>query len=337
MKRIFSAQVLVAAALASVAFATPPAFAVTDPLEREANQSQQAARSLLTAVTRNGDRLVAVGERGHVLLSDDAGATWRQARVPVSVTLTAVAFADARNGWACGHGAVILHTEDGGLTWTKQFDGRTAAGGDDNADKPLLDIHFEDARHGFAIGAYGLAFTTVDGGRHWQSIAAGIPNPDGKHLYAMRRVGQILYIVGEQGAIFASSDGGNSFKPVASPYKGSFFDLVPIADKVFLVAGLRGSVYRTADGGATWARIDIASKDAVLAGARLADGSVALVDGAGNLWRSDDAGKSFAGGRIATPFPLSGIAQASAAQFAVVGARGVVVMPASRHEPVVRP
>lgn len=340
MKRVSLAHGFFAAAALSAALAAPPAVALADPLDREAVKTILAPRALLTAVARNGSRLIAVGERGHVLLSDDEGATWRQARVPVSVTLTAVAFADARNGWACGHGAVILHTADGGLTWNKQFDGNASprtAGDDGIADKPLLDIHFEDTQNGFAVGAYGLAFATTDGGRHWESIAARIPNPEGKHLYALRRVGQIFYIVGEQGAIFASRDGGTSFKPVASPYKGSFFDLIPIADRTFLVVGLRGSVYRTADGGATWTRIDIPSKDAVLAGTLLRDGTLALVDGAGNLWRSTDAGKRFTGGRIATPFPLSGIVQSSPSQLAAVGARGVVVLPAAHQEKVARP
>ncbi len=54
------------------------------------------------------------GERGIVLLSDDAGVSWRQAKVPVSVSLTAVQFVDAEQGWAVGHLGVVLHTQDGG-------------------------------------------------------------------------------------------------------------------------------------------------------------------------------------------------------------------------------
>jgi len=48
-----------------------------------------------------GDRLVVVGERGTVQLSDDAGATRRQIDTPTSVTLTSVRFASRTQGWGC--------------------------------------------------------------------------------------------------------------------------------------------------------------------------------------------------------------------------------------------
>src|SRR5436305_1593689 len=70
-----------------------------DVLERPALMSPRAARSVLLAVVRADKRLVAVGEGGIVLLSDDNGNTWRQVPVPVSTTLTNVYFADGKNGW----------------------------------------------------------------------------------------------------------------------------------------------------------------------------------------------------------------------------------------------
>ena len=83
--------------------------------------SERAARSLLLGVAEAGPRLVAVGHRGHVVLSDDGGESWRQARsVPTRASLTAVRFVDAREGWAVGHDAIILHSSDGGETWELQ-------------------------------------------------------------------------------------------------------------------------------------------------------------------------------------------------------------------------
>ena len=77
-----------------------------------------APKSLLLDGASAGSRLVVVGERGHVLVSPDGGASWKQARVPVRALLTAVHMHDARIGWAVGHDAVILRTEDGGMTWS---------------------------------------------------------------------------------------------------------------------------------------------------------------------------------------------------------------------------
>ena len=39
----------------------------------------KASKSLLLDITGSGSRLVAVGEHGHILFSDDAGANWEQA------------------------------------------------------------------------------------------------------------------------------------------------------------------------------------------------------------------------------------------------------------------
>lgn len=87
---------------------------------------REAAGQRLLDITRAGERLLAVGARGLVILSGDEGQSWRQVPVPVSATLTAVSFADARHGWAVGHAGVIIATRDGGENWTLQFDGERA-------------------------------------------------------------------------------------------------------------------------------------------------------------------------------------------------------------------
>ena len=75
-------------------------------------------RILLMDVTRAGDRLVTVGERGFTLVSDDAGQSWRAVATPVTRSLTRVAFENDKLGVAVGHGGSIVRTEDGGETWT---------------------------------------------------------------------------------------------------------------------------------------------------------------------------------------------------------------------------
>ena len=67
----------------------------------------KALQGAMLAVGAAGTRLVAAGERGIVLYSDDAGKSWRQAAVPVSVSLTALQFVDGKNGWAVGHQGVV--------------------------------------------------------------------------------------------------------------------------------------------------------------------------------------------------------------------------------------
>ena len=140
-----------------------------DAANKPAEIEPLAESSLLLDLAMAGTRVVAVGERGHVLLSDDQGATWRQAKsVPTRVMLTAVFFADAEYGWAVGHDETILNTVDGGETWTRSHFAP-------EAQQPLLDLWFANRVSGIAVGAYGAYFTTNDGGRHWASAKFAPP------------------------------------------------------------------------------------------------------------------------------------------------------------------
>ena len=86
-------------------------------LSQPALLTPKALGAATLAVTRAGPRLVAVGERGTVLLSDDHGVSWKQAAVPVQATLTCVRFVDEKTGWAAGHLGVVLRSADGGRSW----------------------------------------------------------------------------------------------------------------------------------------------------------------------------------------------------------------------------
>lgn len=257
-----NANRLIALAVLAGALVTSPVQAASTAAA-PAPSAAQGLHAVLLDITRAGHRLVAVGERGTVLLSDDNGNGWRQAAVPVNNTLTAVRFADSRQGWAIGHAGVVLHSDDGGEHWALQLDGTEAArlelnaaqaSGDearlgaakrllaDGADKPWLALSFSDARHGVVVGAYGLAMATEDGGATWQSWMGRLPNPQGLHLYAVQRQGPALYIAGEQGLFLRSADDGAHFEAVATPYEGSFFALGALPDQRILLGGLRGSL-----------------------------------------------------------------------------------------------
>lgn len=83
----------------------------------------RASTSTLVDIDRAGSRLVAVGERGHVLYSDDEGTHWHQGKMPFTRMLTGVSFVDDKFGWAVGHQSMVFHTTDGGETWIRQLDG----------------------------------------------------------------------------------------------------------------------------------------------------------------------------------------------------------------------
>src|SRR3546814_8244639 len=210
MPLLLACMSLVCAPLASAEF--------TDPLDAPAITSALAEHGLINGLARAGKRLVAVGERGHILYSDDQANTWQQASVPVRSDLTAVSFGDATHGWAVAHDGVVLATTDAGKSWMKQLDGRRvgplladysarqrpsdlddpayaklqAAAQrlvDEGPDKPFLDVWFADSRHGFVVGAFNLILETDEGGVQWTPWLDRTENPGDLHFYAIRRIG----------------------------------------------------------------------------------------------------------------------------------------------------
>src|SRR4029453_7009044 len=111
------------AAIASVAAAATANSGSRDVLDTPAIKTPLAARALLNGLARARERIIAGGQRGHVLFSDDGGKSWQQAAVPVSSDLVAVSFPNATTGWAVGHDGVVLRSTDAGTSWTRQLDG----------------------------------------------------------------------------------------------------------------------------------------------------------------------------------------------------------------------
>ena len=269
-----------------------------------------ASQSLLLDITEiNQSKLIVVGERGHILISTD-GVKWQQAQVPVQTTLTAVYFIDEMNGWAVGHDATILSSNDGGLSWQlqQQFP---------KVQKPLLDVLFFDANNGVAVGAYGLFYRTSDGGKHWaieyhneflypedQAYLAELKLEDEvayldeqssilPHFNRILADGEALYLAGEIGLIAKSDDLGLSWEKLDDIYPGSFYDINRTKDGSLLAVGLRGHIFRSLLDGTSWQESK-SGVTALLSSIVLSDDQrVFILGNNGVLLASDDDGETF--------------------------------------------
>lgn len=324
--RSLVSRVSLSAALLAAPLGLGQALATETTLgDRPAVASTHVTEALLLGVARAGERIVAVGEYGDVVLSDDDGKTWRQAKsVPTQVTLTAVTFVDDKTGFAVGHDTVILKTVDAGETWTKQFGG----GQSDNA---LLTVGFWDANHGLAMGAFNFTAETKDGGKTWverktlNPIQNAAPAPgaalppgaggpgapaagaapggskdpyaaatgDENHLNAaFKGPNGEFYVAAEAGAIFRSLDQGVTWEKIISGYNGSFWGGLTANDGSLYVTGMSGNIWRSTDKGTTWAKLDTNGADqSVAAGIQLKSGKFVFVGLGGQVLYSDDGQK----------------------------------------------
>ncbi|ENO87796.1 WD40/YVTN/BNR-like repeat-containing protein [Thauera linaloolentis] len=276
----------------------PKAGKGIDLLEMPALQSPKAAHSLLLGVTTAGSRLVAVGERGIVVLSDDQGQTWTQAQVPVSVTLNAVHFVSPDLGWAAGGDGVILRTDDGGRSWTKRLDGNQAN------ELVLADLK---ARIG-AVETAAARASDEEGGRFQAALEtlgfrledaeAGAGFGPSRPLLALwfkdERLG---FAVGAFGQIFRTDDGGEHWISLAgaleNPDSLHLNAIVRLPDGTLAVVGERGMIWFSSDEGASW-RANEVGYDGHLYGLIQAEPATLVAFGfAGNVFRSADGGQTW--------------------------------------------
>ena len=341
---------LVCALLAAGVLAASTGYA--DPLKRPARSSALAQQRLITSIAAIGpQRLIAVGQRGHTLLSNDTGTTWSQSAFPLSSDLTAVQFVDAEHGYAVGHDGVVLASSDGGVQWTRLLDGKTAntlaleqlqqapadpdrarllaelqRNVESGPDKPLLAVHFSSPLEGFVVGAYNLIFQTRDGGKHWQSWYDRSDNSDKLfNLYGIQAHRGQLFVVGEAGLLMRLDTARQRFVRIATGYKGSFFGLLDAGDAL-IAYGMRGNAVLSRDGGKQWNTIDSGLQASITASAKAGDGSLWLADQMGHVSVSRDGGHRFAEVKLPFNMPLAAI-YVTPNTLVLAGARGVRSLP----------
>ena len=276
-KNRFYFSILVA--MLSLAACRAPSFDANHP------PTPPEQRLLLLDTAHAGKRLVAVGEAGHIVYSDDDGVVWKQAQTPAHALLTAVYFVDESHGWAVGHDMLILTTTDGGQSWQQQFSAPKES-------RPLLDVWFRNVREGYAVGAYGAVMSTTDGGATWQAQAPS--DDDDHHLYAILGLKDgTLMLAGESGTLRRSVDQGKSWQKLAPPYAGSYFGILQAADDSLLLFGLRGHILRSPNHGEHWEEITSPAHASLMGGRVLGNGHIVLVGAAGTVLESADSGKTF--------------------------------------------
>ncbi len=309
-----------ATALLACAFTLPLTAQETTEAEAPVTAEIQplAAESLLLDIaSTSSGTFVAVGERGHIVLSDD-GEIWKQADgVPTRSTFTAVTV-HGDDIWAVGHDSVIVSSQDGGASWAQRYY-------DPDRQQAIMDIHFNDAGHGFAIGAYGLMLVTADDGDSWEDR---YPSPDEWHLNALLDLGAgKLLIAAEAGFSYLSEDGGETWEEISMPYLGSMFGAGDAGAGCVLTVGLRGHMQESCDGGRNWQELDSPTESSLSGGVN--DGEVTLLVGNSGavLERRGDSGFSVTYHSAGTDF--AAVVALGDGQFLIVGEEGVHRYPES--------
>jgi photosystem II stability/assembly factor-like uncharacterized protein len=152
------------------------------------------------------------------------------------------AFADSF-GWAVG-GTVftgtIVHTSDGGSTWSPQNSGTS----DD-----LFGVSFADANNGWVVGRDGAILHTSNGGSTWSPQNSGTG-------YSLLGVGFVDanngWAVGFSGIIVQTRDGGSTWSTQTSGTVNNLPGVSFVDANNGWAAGNSGAILHTSNGGGTW-------------------------------------------------------------------------------------
>lgn len=352
--------------LASAAVAQQPAAtpSIADPLDRPAEIMPLAKRALVLGIAQAGNRYIAVGERGQILLSDDGNAWTQSANVPLRSTLTALT-AVGNEVWAVGHDGVILHSADAGDSWQiqRRDPWQLAADGEEHDLRqgvPLLDVVFTDATHGIAIGAYSLLLRTSDGGKSWSGGRISVLGEDAAdaepaddeieehvgdtfsaeqlkigqesdpHLNGIAQTGDgSLVIVGERGAVFHSRDAGLTWARTQLPYDGSMFGVIGYSGAHVLAYGLRGHVFESRDLGESWTAVPTDTELSLMGGAALAGDGAIVVGANGVVLRRASGSEPFSRFTSSAAGAIAGVLPAGTdGELLIAGENGL-----SRYQP----
>lgn len=306
-------------------------------------------RVLVNGIAQQGERLVAVGELGQILVADDAQGPWRSAKLEPQqgLTFTRALFAGDGVVVAVGHDGLIARSGDRGETWKQVALG--AAGSD-----PLLGVAGPFDGRLFAFGAFGLYLVSDDLGQTWQhrelaiddggaaqAAAAEVVDPNADpfanfdaeavggagHLNDMTRAADgSLILVGERGLLLRSTDKGETWKKLGDVYSGSFYGVVALPDRGLVAFGMRGNVFYSRDAGASWNRAKVPLQQSLFAGAVGPGGEVGL-GGAGNtVLVSTDGGANFTLSATKARNGIAGLLPLARGEWLTVGDGGIRIV-----------
>jgi photosystem II stability/assembly factor-like uncharacterized protein len=244
-----------------MACASTAAFAIADVIDTPSSPTKLAPENLLNDVARAGDRIVAAGERGHIIYSDDGGESWTQADVPVSVTLTGLSFASDTEGWAVGHSGVVLHSDDAGETWTLQLTGTKAAElAIANQEDAIAEMEAriekapEDKKGDLEWALDDLSFALEN---MQADLDIGPVNPFLDVWFGDDNHG---FIVGAYGMFFHTKDGGSTWQdwsPKLDNAQNFHLNAITrIGGGALVIVGEAGQIFVSVDKGVTWEKRD---------------------------------------------------------------------------------
>ncbi len=267
------------------------------------------------------------GDDGYLAWTNDGGRNWTKQDIGTTETINEIYFRNDENGYLVA-GKKMFITGDGGRNWRETQIYRTGEFGKNSPE--FLSIRFSDKKRGIVIGSVlnqqqkvvdSLVMRTEDGGESWRRVLV----PSKKELYHLDFVGSSrCWIVGDEGLVLFSSNGGASFGIQKSGVVLDLYNVDFRDENEGYIVGSQGTVLRTDDGGGNWETVKTTFKVTFMRVDFADDKNGVIVGYDGTILRSSDKGRTWTRQNSGTKERLYGLFFAKKYGWAV-GANGVVL------------
>lgn len=282
-----------------MALSAPSVFALADIIETPSRPTLLAAEHLLNDADRAGERIVAAGERGHIIFSEDEGKTWVQGQVPVSVTLTGVDFGTDTHGWAVGHSGVVLHSTDAGVSWDLQLTGIEAAElAIESRQEQIEELEQkieeapeeEKADLEWALDDLFFSMENME-----SDLEIGPVNPLLDVWFENENHG---FVVGAYGMFLRTTDGGETWRDwspkIDNPSAFHLNGITRITGGALVIVGEAGQIFVSVDDGENWEKRESPYEGSLFGAIGTGQVNEVLAFGLrGNMFLSTDLGKNW--------------------------------------------
>lgn len=168
----------------------------------------------------------------------DGGENWEQMTYHDSLGFNSLCFTDAMTGYGGKSGNIYL-TQDGGISWTKVFDGYSW----------ITKIQFVNSDTGYVLRRHSV-MKTLNGGESWINHSFTSEAGDFQDMeFADEENG---WIVSRENFIFRTTNGGDTWDTISSPETWDYFKAVYCFSELNARVFTDDRCFITIDGGLTW-------------------------------------------------------------------------------------
>jgi photosystem II stability/assembly factor-like uncharacterized protein len=220
---------------------------------------------------------------------------WQPVPLATKSNPLAVAFSDAHHGFLVGSNRLILETDDAGASWQER-----ALDLPEEENFRLISIDF-DGQEGWIAGQPALLLHSTDGGQNWSRLFLDTKLPGEPYLITALGRGR-AELATNVGAIYDTSDGGNSWQARVEDAAGAVRELRRSPEGRYVSVSILGNFFSTWDPGqATWQVHQRVSSQRLQSMGFQPDGALWMVARGAQLRFAADAGDPETWGKAIIP------------------------------------